>query len=444
MHNFFAELKSKMQQHTENVEHQFVSVGVIFLIGFMGFYFLWHGLGKIEDEGFWLRLIASFLCLPFIFKNLWPKRYYFLLGTLWYLTLLYLVPFFFTFMLLKSNVSTTSQLNLMVGVTVLVMLLDWRQSAIRFFIVFVLMFFVGTLVAVVVYVYLVGSLHWNNNLIGVVANEIALIVFIGLFAGKKIRLQEIKLQTIKLVSADMAHELRTPLRTIASNTGGLKKYLPYLFDSYEKAKAANLEVLPIPTAHYKLLQRSLDNIENEIQGAFTAINMLMVVAGMAKAQIDQEPVRICSAKKCIEVALERYPFDYKTKKLVHWPASENKAKDKDFEFLGKELLVVHVLFNLLKNALYHIKKANKGEILIWLENDEKNNIVHFKDTGPGIPKHILPHIFEQFYSNSLHGSGIGLAFCKRAMISMHGDIQCFSREGVFTEFVLIFPFLQGT
>lgn len=434
MHSFFTCLKSKMQQHTENIEHQFVPAGIIFFIGYLGFYFFWNIFGQAEYESFWLRLIAAILTLPFIFKELWPKKYYFLLGTLWHLTLLYLIPFFFTFMLLKSNASTTSQLNLMVGVTVLAILTDWKQS--------VIIFFTGFLIAIAIYAYSTDHLFWTNGLMGIIVNEICIIIFVRFFTSKKIRLQEIKLQTIKLVSADMAHELRTPLRTIASNTGGLKKYLPYLFDGYEKAKAANLEVLPIPTAHYKLLQRSLDNIENEIQGAFTAINMLMVVAGMAKAQIDQEPVRICSAKKCIEVALERYPFDHKTKKLVHWPASENKAKD--FEFLGKELLVVHVLFNLLKNALYHIKKANKGEILIWLENNEKNNIVHFKDTGPGIPKHILPHIFEQFYSNSLHGSGIGLAFCKRAMISMHGDIQCFSREGVFTEFVLIFPFLQGT
>jgi signal transduction histidine kinase len=432
MHSFFTNLRSRLQEHTERIEHQFVPAGIIFLIGYLGFYFLWSAFGQADYESFLLRLVAATLTLPFIFKNLWPRKYYFLLGVLWYLMLLYLIPFFFTFMLLKSNASTTSQLNLMVGVTVLAILMDWKQA--------VVIFFAGLLIALAVYGYSTGHLFWTNRLIGIIVNEMCIIIFVRFFTSKKIRIQESRLQTIKLVSADMAHELRTPLRTIASNSGGLKKYLPALFDGYEKAKAANLDVLPIPTVHYRVLQHSLENIESEVHSAFTVINMLMVVAGMAKAQIDQEPIKTCSAKKCIETALERYPFDRKMKELVHWPAVESELKD--FNFICKELLIVHVLFNLFKNALYHIKKANKGEIFIWLESDGKNNFIHFKDTGPGIPEKVLSHIFEQFYSNTLHGSGIGLAFCKRAMKSMHGDIKCFSQEGEFTEFVLVFPFLQ--
>ncbi len=50
--------------------------------------------------------------------------------------------------------------------------------------------------------------------------------------------------------------------------------------------------------------------------------------------------------------------------------------------------MVHVLFNLLKNALYYIAAdpRKKGKIEIWLEKKGRINQLHFKDTGTGIAK----------------------------------------------------------
>jgi signal transduction histidine kinase len=139
-----------------------------------------------------------------------------------------------------------------------------------------------------------------------------------------------------------------------------------------------------------------------------------------------------SIAHCINEALIRYPFDIGEKDLIQW---QNKD---DFLFRGDELLIIHVLFNLLKNALYYIRVANKGSIFIWLEHGENINTVHFKDTGQGISPKVLPHIFDRFFSRTHHGTGIGLAFCKLVMQSSGGDIVCLSKEGEFTEFILKF------
>lgn len=69
-------------------------------------------------------------------------------------------------------------------------------------------------------------------------------------------------------------------------------------------------------------------------------------------------------------------------------------------------------------------------------------IVH--DTGGGIPADVLPHIFRRFYtsagdSDSVLGTGIGLAFCRDVMGSFGGTIECSSVYGEFSEFVLTFP-----
>jgi signal transduction histidine kinase len=140
---------------------------------------------------------------------------------------------------------------------------------------------------------------------------------------------------------------------------------------------------------------------------------------------------------CVEQALQRYPFEPSERALVFWDAE--KAKDNNFMFYGKELFMVHILFNLFKNALYHIQKANKGEIFIWLKPGERFNQLHLKDTGSGISAKVLPHIFDQFYTNTAHGSGIGLAFCKTSLQNMGGNIKCLSQEGEFAEFILSLP-----
>jgi signal transduction histidine kinase len=107
--------------------------------------------------------------------------------------------------------------------------------------------------------------------------------------------------------------------------------------------------------------------------------------------------------------------------------------------MGDDILFTHVLFNLLKNALYYIRAASKGEISIWCEQNEKFNILHFKDTGLGMDKEVLEHIFERFFTRTRHGSGVGLAFCKLVMQSFGGDIICDSVKGEYTDFTLSFP-----
>jgi two-component system CAI-1 autoinducer sensor kinase/phosphatase CqsS len=106
------------------------------------------------------------------------------------------------------------------------------------------------------------------------------------------------------------------------------------------------------------------------------------------------------------------------------------------------VLLVHVLFNLLKNALYHVAEAGKGEIFVWTEpNAVGENRLYFMDTGTGIHPSVLPRIFDRFYSSMSRGrgSGIGLSFCRMVMDGFGGSIECESVHGEFTRFILSFP-----
>lgn len=243
---------------------------------------------------------------------------------------------------------------------------------------------------------------------------------------------EEKVKVMQSLGASIAHELRTPLRSIITGVHGIENLLPVLLKSYDVANNANLLTEVIKPQQIELLRKALTNLKMEGVSANTIIDMLLM---KIKGAITETPnvKRQLSISECLTDALQRYGFQELERKLVICDITS------DFQFGGDKLLVVHILFNLLKNALYYIAKAKKGKIYIHLEKGQNENMLCFKDTGKGIAKEVLPSIFNRFYSKTEGGVGIGLSFCKMAMEWMGGDITCQSIEDEYTEFVLHFP-----
>lgn len=86
-------------------------------------------------------------------------------------------------------------------------------------------------------------------------------------------------------------------------------------------------------------------------------------------------------------------------------------------------LMVQVFINILNNAIKYTKE--KDQITIHVKKLEDEVQFMIKDTGSGISKNILDHIFEEFVTDtnvsndSQKGIGLGLAICK-AIIQAHG------------------------
>lgn len=160
----------------------------------------------------------------------------------------------------------------------------------------------------------------------------------------------------------------------------------------------------------------------------------MLLLNIKQLEIKKEDFELCSISECINEAVNRYPFASESQAgLIHVKVEE------DFQFQGKNLLMVHVFFNLIKNALYAIQSVGKGCIKLWVEEDADNHIIYFEDTAKGIPEEMLPKLFTRFFTTSLHGTGLGLAFCKMTMNVFGGDISCESVEGEYARFKLVFP-----
>jgi signal transduction histidine kinase len=63
------------------------------------------------------------------------------------------------------------------------------------------------------------------------------------------------------------------------------------------------------------------------------------------------------------------------------------------------------------------------------------------DTGPGIPPHVLPHLFNSFITTKARGkgTGLGLRICRRIIVEMHGNIQATNRPQGGARFEITLP-----
>lgn len=236
---------------------------------------------------------------------------------------------------------------------------------------------------------------------------------------------------MKEIATTVAHEMRTPLSSINNRALGLNKILSILLEGYHAANQAGLVTKPLPASVEPLLQTLVTDINDEVKSAFIFIDMLLT--NIQAGQFDTTKFIDLSIQTVINEAISQYSLSAQQRKLIHVNIHN------DFIFHGDMELMKHIIFNLLKNAIYYIAASHKGKIDIWTELKPTHNELYFKDTAKGIAPDILDHIFEPFFTKTYHGTGIGLSFCKNVMKSFGGDISCNSIENEFTEFVLVFP-----
>lgn len=238
------------------------------------------------------------------------------------------------------------------------------------------------------------------------------------------------------IAATVAHEMRTPLLSIRNQAKGIARDLPMLLQGYELAINAGLCEPTIRPGAMKYLSTIGGTITHEVDRANTALDMMLASLKMDK--IDTSTFTVQSIAACVAESLDRYTFEPDERARV------SVGELPDFEFYGSETLLVMVLFNLFKNALYATRAAKKGDITVSTILAPSFNILCFTDTGTGIEHDALQRMFDPFFTTKKDaGSGIGLAFCHRVMTSFGGRIRCESVAGKFTTFTLEFPALPN-
>ena len=109
--------------------------------------------------------------------------------------------------------------------------------------------------------------------------------------------------------------------------------------------------------------------------------------------------------------------------------------------LGEGHMVWRVLTNLLENAVK--ATSDQGSVTVTASAEERSVVISVRDTGAGIGRDHLPHVFERFYkidrSRSDSGTGLGLAIVKHIVQAHGGEVDVESEEGVGTTFSFTLP-----
>jgi two-component system sensor histidine kinase FlrB len=119
------------------------------------------------------------------------------------------------------------------------------------------------------------------------------------------------------------------------------------------------------------------------------------------------------------------------------------SEDDGLTILGSENVLWQIVLNLICNAIRHT--APGGMIKVSTQGVQRDGrmraLVEVRDTGCGIAEHLLERIFDTGFSLSGDTPGLGLAVCKRLMMSHDGEIRVTSRVNCGSTFQLEFPIL---
>jgi len=216
----------------------------------------------------------------------------------------------------------------------------------------------------------------------------------------------------KRLTADVAHELRTP-------TANLQSHIEAMIDGIWQPDTARLESCHEETIRISKLVSDLENLAR-----FEADNLIL-----KKTDFDLAAL--------VEKIEKSFAPDI-TSKNIHITndlAVQQMTADMD--------KMEQVLVNLFSNAIKYTPEGG----FVTIGTGETPDAVHIsvKDTGIGISEEDLPYIFERFYradksrSRATGGSGIGLAIVKFLVEAHGGSVSVESRPGEGSKFLVMIP-----
>lgn len=216
--------------------------------------------------------------------------------------------------------------------------------------------------------------------------------------------REKQLEAMKLDFVSMAaHELRTPLTSV-------KGYISvFLSENEKKLNPEQLMFIRrINTSTQQLsgLVENLLSVARVERGALSLNHQIVDWVNNVKSQFDTFQHRADEKRISLKFT----------------------APDKPISKVSVDIVRVNeVLNNLISNAINYTEPM--GKIEIWIDQKDEMVYTHVKDTGKGIPKEAIEHLFTKFFrvqggsaEQASKGNGLGLYLSKAIVELHHGKI----------------------
>ena len=223
----------------------------------------------------------------------------------------------------------------------------------------------------------------------------------------------------KALTADVAHELRTPLSV-------QKAQLEAMIDGVIPTNVENLQAISNQT---DVLSRLVDDLRT------------LALTDSRELQLEMQIIKLDEVLESMVESLRPHISLGDTNIVYEFDRSSS----------GQAVLIdtgrlSQVLQNILTNAMRYGK--NGGTIQVSLLMDDSYVVIQIRDDGNGIPEEALPHLFERFYrhdkarSRDSGGTGLGLSIAKNLVSLMNGEISAMNAPSGGAVFEIRFPIVQ--
>lgn len=227
--------------------------------------------------------------------------------------------------------------------------------------------------------------------------------------------------------SDASHELRTPLTTIRGNVDLLEK----MWRQTETNVSTSLE----DPEKLAMSLEAMRDISGEAARMSRLVNDLLSLARAdAGYQMAKEPVLI---RDLVEEAARKAAHLPRT---AEWQVGDLSPLD-GAGVRGNRDYLQQLLFIFIENAF---KYTQEGVVRMDAVRSGEQIGIRVSDTGIGMAKEEVPHIFERFYRADVSrgktaGTGLGLSIAKWIIDEHGGSIEVITRQGVGTTFVIWLP-----
>lgn len=218
--------------------------------------------------------------------------------------------------------------------------------------------------------------------------------------------------------ADASHELRTPLAIMASE----------------------LDVDLRSTRLSADARETLESARDEVDRMARIVEDLLILAQIDEGRLDlrRRPVEL-------RPLIDRVVDDLRPLALER---AVRIQVDCDGEVVeADEARLAQVITNLIENGIKYTDSG--GRVVVEVLEHQAEVTLRVTDTGPGIPREVLPRIFDRFFradtsrSRAQGGSGLGLAIAQAIVQAHGGSLTAESNPGRGSSFSIALPLTAG-
>ncbi|MDP4174350.1 MAG: ATP-binding protein [Bacteroidota bacterium] len=222
------------------------------------------------------------------------------------------------------------------------------------------------------------------------------------------KVQDNKLQILGKLAASLAHEIRNPLSAIKLNL------------EFVKMSEINDEVR--------------ESINSCIEAAKRIQNLIETTLDFSRSSIND-----CVPQSLNDVTVLAIEIMSTRAKVLNISVIDSLDYTIPSVYFNKNQML-QVVLNLMTNAFEAIEKNGTVYIKTYSEKLDGNQLItlEVEDTGKGISEENKEKIFNDFYTNKKHGTGLGLSVCKMILDGFNASMTFESQLNKGTRFFVRF------